>query len=87
VQTSHLDDVDGSGRGNAEPLGQEAGDRPRPASSWSPTTTAEVEALERSLYERLGGIDAITAVARAFEERAAKDDRINQKFARTTWTG
>jgi len=39
--------------------------------------------VERSLYERLGGIDAITAVARAFEERAAKDDRINQKFART----
>ena len=39
--------------------------------------------MECSLYERLGGIDAITAVARAFEERAAKDDRINQKFART----
>jgi len=39
--------------------------------------------LERSLYERLGGIEAITAVARAFEDRAAKDDRINQKFART----
>jgi hemoglobin len=39
--------------------------------------------VERSLYERLGGIDAITAVARAFEDRAAKDDRINQKFART----
>ena len=39
--------------------------------------------MERSLYERLGGIDAIMAVARAFEERAAKDDRINQKFART----
>jgi len=35
------------------------------------------------LYERLGGTDAITAVARAFEDRAAKDDRINQKFART----
>jgi len=42
-----------------------------------------VEALDRSLYERLGGIEAITAVARAFEDRAAKDDRINQKFART----
>jgi hemoglobin len=42
-----------------------------------------VEALERSLYERLGGIEAITAVARAFDDRAAKDDRINQKFART----
>jgi hemoglobin len=39
--------------------------------------------VERSLYDRLGGIDAITAVARAFEDRAAKDDRINQKFART----
>ena len=36
-----------------------------------------------SLYDRLGGIDAINAVARAFEGRAAKDDRINQKFART----
>ena len=39
--------------------------------------------MERSLCERLGGVDAITAVARAFEDRAAKDDRINQKFART----
>jgi hemoglobin len=42
-----------------------------------------VETLEYSLYERLGGIEAITAVARAFEDRAVKDDRINQKFART----
>ena len=39
--------------------------------------------MEYSLYERLGGIEAITAVARAFEDRAVKDDRINQKFART----
>jgi hemoglobin len=39
--------------------------------------------VEASLYERLGGVDAITAVVRAFEEHAAKDDRINQKFART----
>lgn len=39
--------------------------------------------MERYLYERLGGIEAITAVARAFEVRAAKDDRINQKSART----
>src|SRR5204863_8738519 len=38
---------------------------------------------EGSLYERLGGIEAITAVARAFEDRAGKDGRINQKFART----
>ena len=41
------------------------------------------EATQPSLYERLGGVDGITAVARAFETRAAKDDRINQKFART----
>lgn len=39
--------------------------------------------MKSSLYERLGGKDAITAVTRAFEDRAAKDDRINQKFART----
>lgn len=39
--------------------------------------------VERSLYDRLGGIDAITAVVRAFEDRAGKDDRIGQKFART----
>ena len=39
--------------------------------------------MERSLYERLGGSAAITAVTRAFEDRAAKDARINQKFART----
>ena len=39
--------------------------------------------MDRSLYERLGGVDAFTAVTRAFEDRAAKDDRINQKFART----
>jgi hemoglobin len=43
----------------------------------------EVGTVEPSLYERLGGIDAISAVARAFEDRAGKDDRINQKFART----
>jgi hemoglobin len=42
-----------------------------------------VGTVEGSLYERLGGVDAITAVARAFDDRAGKDDRINQKFART----
>src|SRR2546430_16275309 len=39
--------------------------------------------MERSLYERLGGIDAITAVVKDFRDRVARDDRINQKFART----
>jgi hemoglobin len=40
-------------------------------------------ATEGSLYERLGGTDAITAVVRAVVDRQLKDDRIDQKFART----
>lgn len=40
-------------------------------------------AMERTLYERLGGIDAITAVVEAFRDEVAGDDRINLKFART----
>jgi hemoglobin len=36
-----------------------------------------------SLYERLGGKDAITAVVNDFVGRCAADDRINGKFART----
>ena len=36
-----------------------------------------------SLYERLGGKDAITAVIDDFVERCAADARINGKFART----
>ena len=36
-----------------------------------------------SLYERLGGMDAITAVVDDFVGRCAADDRINAKFART----
>jgi len=39
--------------------------------------------MERTLYERLGGIDAITAVVENFRDRVAGDDRINLKFART----
>ena len=39
--------------------------------------------MDGSLYERLGGVDAITAVVRAGADRQMKDDRINQKFART----
>jgi len=39
--------------------------------------------MEGSLYKRLGGIEAITAVVKGFRDRVARDDRINQKFART----
>jgi hemoglobin len=45
--------------------------------------TAEAPAPDtRSLYERLGGKDAITAVVKDFVEvRVAKDNRINAQFA------
>jgi hemoglobin len=43
----------------------------------------EVGTVDGSLYERLGGVDAITAAVRAVVDRQMKDDRINQKFART----
>jgi hemoglobin len=36
-----------------------------------------------TLYERLGGTDAITAVVDDFVARCAADERINGKFART----
>jgi len=39
--------------------------------------------MERTLYERLGGIDAITAVVERFRDTVAEDDRINLKFLRT----
>ena len=39
--------------------------------------------MTASLYERLGGIDAITAVVGDFRDRVARDERINGKFART----
>jgi hemoglobin len=36
-----------------------------------------------SLYERLGGKDAIAAVVDDFTAKCANDERINKKFART----
>ena len=54
------------------------GDTPRTADS-APGTTATA----RSLYERLGGVDAITSVVDSFIARAAADARINKKLARS----
>ena len=39
--------------------------------------------MEGSLYQRLGGTEAIVAVVDDFVGRCAADARINQKFART----
>lgn len=36
-----------------------------------------------SLYDRLGGLDAITALTESWVARVGGDDRANQKFART----
>ena len=47
------------------------------------TIVEEVRTVERSLYDRLGGVDAIMAVVRAVADRQMKDDRISQKYART----
>lgn len=57
------------------------GDRPASPSSWALTTGGVV--MQSSLYERLGGVDALRAVTEEFEARAGKDLRNSQKFART----
>lgn len=40
-------------------------------------------AATKSLYERLGGLDAITAVVDEFIKIAGADERVNKKFARS----
>jgi hemoglobin len=40
-------------------------------------------AVQKSLYDRLGGLDAITAVTDEFIKIAVADERINKKFAKT----
>ena len=47
------------------------------------TMLAMDTASSRSLYDRLGGKSAITAVVDTFVARVAADDRINKKFARS----
>jgi len=54
----------------------------------SDTTVAKADtpakaAAPRSLYDRLGGQNAITAVVDSFVAIVAKDDRINKKFAKS----
>ncbi len=47
----------------------------------SSTTAVEDTSANRSLYDRLGGKPAITAVVDTFVARVAADARINKKFA------
>jgi hemoglobin len=45
----------------------------------APRSTTQV----KSLYDRLGGLDAINAAVDSWVARVAGDDRVNQKFVRT----
>ena len=44
-------------------------------------------AAQKSLYERLGGLDAISAVVDEFMKIAGADGRINKKFTKTVQDG
>jgi hemoglobin len=58
---------------------QQAADTTGGAVTGAPSDTAAT----RSLYDRLGGKSAITAVIDTFVARVAADPRINKKFARS----
>ena len=45
--------------------------------------SAQDKTMEKSLFERLGGKPALTAVVDEFVARAAADTRINMKFGKT----
>ena len=54
----------------------------QPAATDTPMANADT-AVARTLYDRLGGQAAITAVVDSFVAIVANDKRINQKFARS----
>jgi hemoglobin len=58
-------------------------DRGREGDTLGVTGAMSDTAPSRSLYERLGGKSAITAVVDTFVARVAADARINKKFARS----
>ena len=57
------------------------------ASAQGATGGGQAATTQKSLYERLGGVDAITAVVDEFIKIAGADERINKKFARTNQNG
>jgi hemoglobin len=59
------------------------GDAPPPEQAPDTAAAADTAAAPRSLYDRLGGISAITTVVDSFIARAAADARINKKFAKS----
>ncbi len=61
-----------------------SGGRDKQAASDTLSVGAVDTAATRSLYDRLGGKSAITAVVDTFVARVAADARINRKFARSS---
>ena len=57
--------------------------RDRAATDTAATAVTADTTAVRTLYDRLGGKDAITAVVDSFVAVVAKDGRINKKFARS----
>lgn len=55
----------------------------QPATDTAATAAATDTAVVRTLYDRLGGKDAITSVVDSFVAIVGKDARINKKFARS----
>ena len=53
------------------------------AQNTNSSSTAAAAMPQKSLYERLGGLDAIKAVVGEFAGRVLADERINKKFAKT----
>ena len=47
------------------------------------SSTAAAAAPQKSLYERLGGLEAITAVVDEFVKNLAADERVNKKLAKS----
>jgi hemoglobin len=56
------------------------------AQAQNTNSSAMAAAPQKSLYERLGGLDAIKAVVGEFATRVLADERINKKFAKTDAT-
>lgn len=61
-----------------------SGGRDKQAASDTMSVSAVDTAANRSLYDRLGGKSAITAVVDTFVARVSADARINKKFARSS---
>lgn len=70
------------GLGLAGLLAAGAGCRPAEERA-ADTVAAAADSAPRSLYDRLGGRDAISAVVDTFVAIVASDSRINRKFARS----